>query len=41
MACVGKQKWRELYEPEHGFCRGTVFSELDLPFMGEGDCKRG
>jgi outer membrane biosynthesis protein TonB len=41
MACVGRQKWRELYEPEQGFSRGTMFGELDLPFTGEGDCKRG
>jgi hypothetical protein len=41
MICISKQKWRELYEPEQGFSRGTLFSELDLPFQGEGDCKRG
>jgi outer membrane biosynthesis protein TonB len=41
MICLSKQKWRELYEAEQGFSRGTLFSELDLPFIGEGDCKRG
>jgi hypothetical protein len=41
MICISKQKWRELYEAEQGFSRGTLFSELDLPFIGEGDCKRG
>jgi hypothetical protein len=41
MACVAKEKWRELYEPEQGFARGTLFSELDFPFSGEGACAHG
>ena len=37
------QKFHELYEPEIALERGTLFSELDLPFEGEkmhkGGCK--
>jgi hypothetical protein len=40
MAYIKRQRWGELYEPEAGLGRGTVFSELDLPFMGEGACPR-
>jgi hypothetical protein len=40
MAYVKRQRWGELYEPEAGLSRGTVFQELDLPFMGEGACPR-
>lgn len=29
------QKWRNLYDPETGFSKGTIFKELDLPFMGD------
>lgn len=29
------QKWRDLYDPETGFSRGTIFKELDLPFLGD------
>lgn len=35
MAYVPWQQWRELYTPEVGFKRGTIFSELDKPFIGE------
>ena len=27
------QVWRELYDNETGFSRGTIFKELDLPFL--------
>lgn len=39
MAYVPVQKWQELYETEQGFGRGTIFTELDLPFVGEGACR--
>lgn len=39
MAYVPMQQWRMLYEPEDGFSRGTIFEELDLPFLGKGDCR--
>lgn len=35
MAYVPFQKWRMLYEEDVGFERGTVFKELDKPFIGE------
>ena len=31
-----RQSWRELYDPEMGFTKGTLFKELDKPFMGGG-----
>ena len=27
------QEWRELYDNEMGLSRGTIFKELDLPFL--------
>lgn len=39
MVYMKTQKWQELYEPDHGFTHGTIFSELDLPFAGKGACK--
>ena len=34
MAYIPMQKWRDLYDPEMAFDRGTVFQELDKPFLG-------
>lgn len=34
MAYVPTQKFEELYNPEVGFDRGTVFCALDLPYLG-------
>lgn len=34
MAYVPSQRWQDLYEPEEGFPRGTIFRQLDLPFEG-------
>ena len=31
------QEWRALYDNEMGLSRGTIFKELDLPFMGTWD----
>ena len=39
MAYVPWQKWQHLYEVEKGFCRGTIFEELDKPFQGIGGCQ--
>lgn len=36
MAYVPNQTWRDLYEPQEGFPRGTIFRQLDLPFMEGG-----
>ncbi len=30
----------DIYEPEKGLCRGTIFAELDLPLMSAG-CRGG
>lgn len=39
MAYVPLQKWEDLYEAEAGLGRGTIFAQLDLPFVGEGACR--
>lgn len=31
------QQWTSVYEADVGFCRGTIFPELDKPFL-EGAC---
>lgn len=36
MAYVPWQKWCSLYEADKGFCRGTIFEQLDKPFRGIG-----
>ena len=33
MAYVPWQRLEQVYEVEDGFCRGTIFPELDLPFV--------
>lgn len=40
MAYVRWQKWQKIYDAEKGFCRGTIFMELDLPFKGIGGCQQ-
>lgn len=34
MAYVPWQHWNEQYDLQKGLKRGTIFPELDLPFMG-------
>ena len=29
-----EQEWRDLYDSEEGHKKGTIFKELDLPFLG-------
>ncbi|MDP4119892.1 MAG: spore coat associated protein CotJA [Bacillota bacterium] len=36
MAYVPWQKWQKVYNDEVALSRGTIFQELDLPFIGEG-----
>ena len=36
-----EQVWRSVYDLETGFCHGTIFRELDLPFTGCGSRKGG
>ncbi|MEE1085772.1 MAG: spore coat associated protein CotJA [Schaedlerella sp.] len=40
MAYVPWQKWCNIYEICKGFQRGTIFGELDKPFLGRGGCNR-
>lgn len=35
MAYVPIQQWKELYDPELAMKRGTMFRQLDFPFIGE------
>lgn len=38
MAYVPMQRWYNTYEPAVALQRGTIFPELDLPFLGGGAC---
>lgn len=38
MSYVKMQQWDQVYEAETALERGTIFPELDLPFVGEGAC---
>lgn len=33
MAYVPNQKWRDIYKIAKGFYRGTIFAELDKPWL--------
>ena len=35
MAYVPMQQWCKIYPSDVGFTRGTIFEQLDLPFIGE------
>ena len=35
------QNFTEIYDPEKGLARGTIFSQLDLPLMSAGHAGRG
>jgi hypothetical protein len=37
MAYVPFQQWGETYSDDKAFSSGTLFPQLDLPFMGGGD----
>ena len=40
MAYVKWQKWQDIYEPCKSLRSGTLFQELDKPFLGKGGCRR-
>lgn len=40
MAYVPWQTWGNLYDAEKGFHCGTIFQELNMPFLGKGGVKR-
>ena len=35
MAYVPYQQWKNIYDPAVGIDRGTIFEDLDKPFLGE------
>ena len=35
MAYVPNQEWGSLYDPDVALARGTLFQNLDLPWIGE------
>lgn len=39
MAYVPEQAWGDLYEPEEALKRGTLFRNLEYPFMSKGGQK--
>ncbi len=41
MAYVPWQQFKDVYEPEVALCRGTLFAELDKPFLAGGRCCHG
>lgn len=41
MAYVPWTRWKNIYEAEKGFRRGTIFQDLDKPFHGTGGCQNG
>ncbi len=40
MAYVPWQEWRNVYSAEKALCRGTIFEDLDKPFLGIGGCHK-
>lgn len=38
MCYVPWQKWEDIYSPEEGFTRGTIFAQLDKSYIGR-KCK--
>jgi hypothetical protein len=34
MAFVPRQKWQNIYKHDSGFVRGTIFADLDKPWVG-------
>ncbi|SHO48439.1 spore coat associated protein CotJA [Anaerocolumna xylanovorans] len=41
MSYVPMQKWRNIYDTGAAMKAGTIFQELDLPFLGAGNMCRG
>ena len=39
MAYVPWQHWNEIYDIEKGFHNGTIFPELNKPYMGRRYCR--
>ena len=32
------QSWQDIYEPQKGLCRGTIFAQLDKPWFPDSHC---
>ena len=41
MAYVPWQEWGALYDEEQALCRGTLFPDLDKPFLGGKQVRHG
>ncbi len=41
MFYVPMQSWGDLYDPDAALCRGTLFQDLDKPFIGEEAARNG
>ena len=35
---IAMQEFQNIYEPAAGFCRGTIFADLDKPLLAGGMC---
>lgn len=40
MAYVPWQTWCDIYDVEKALCQGTIFRELDKPFLGKGGARQ-
>lgn len=40
MAYVPWQEWQNLHSAEKAFCQGTIFEDLDKPFLRIGGCQK-
>lgn len=40
MAYVPMQKWQDIYDNDVALSRGTIFAQLDLPFLRGQGCKK-
>lgn len=40
MAYVPWQNWHDIYDAAKGLQRGTIFEELDMPFLGKGGARK-
>lgn len=41
MFYVPMQSWGKVYDPDAALCRGTLFPDLDKPFIGEEAVRNG
>lgn len=41
MAYVPTQEWNDIYSEDLALCKGTLFPELDKPFLGRKQVRHG